>query len=112
MYSHWIDSAEDYESNILLDTMDTKDGLIWFYSNGIYNSFKSVQAAYLNTYKDLYVYNDKVYDTWDFYWDIQDEANPSDPSYRDSSIDISNVQNPSKLHKIVSDVFFDSQQIL
>ena len=110
MYSHWIDSAEDYESNILLDTMDTKDGLIWFYSNGIYNSFKSIQAAYLNTYKDLYVYNDKVYDTWDFYWDIQDEANPSDPSYRDSSIDISNVQNPSKLHKIVSDVFFDSQQ--
>ena len=85
------------------DSMDTKDGLIWL---NIDDSFKlkPVKATYLNAYKDLYVYNDKVYDS--DLWALQDEANPSDPSYRDRSIDISNVQNPGELHQISSSGFF------
>ena len=86
------------------DSMDTKDGLIWI---KIFNSFKPVKATYLNAYKDLYVYHDKVYSR---NWALQDEAAPSDPSYRDRSIDISNVKNPGGLHQISSSVFFDNQQ--
>ena len=87
------------------DSMDTKDGLIWI---KIFNSFKPVKATYLNAYKDLYVYHNKVYSR---NWALQDEAAPSDPSYRDGSIDISNVKNPGELHRISSgSEFFDNQQ--
>ncbi|MGE9658523.1 hypothetical protein ACQP6C_08510 [Snodgrassella alvi] len=86
------------------DSMDTKDGLIWI---KIFNSFKPVKATYLNAYKDLYVYHNKVYS---HNWALQDEAAPSDPSYRDGSIDISNVKNPGELHKISSSEYFDNQQ--
>ena len=86
------------------DSMDTKDGLIWI---KIFNSFKPVKATYLNAYKDLYVYHNKVYSR---NWALQDEAAPSDPSYRDGSIDISNVKNPGELHKISSSEYFDNQQ--
>ena len=87
------------------DSMDTKDGLIWI---KIFNSFKPVKATYLNAYKDLYVYHNKVYSR---NWALQDEAAPSDPSYRDESIDISNVKNPGELHRISSgSEFFDNQQ--
>ena len=86
------------------DSMDTKDGLIWI---KIFNSFKPVKATYLNAYKDLYVYHNKVYSR---NWALQDEAAPSDPSYRDGSIDISNVKNPSELHQISSSEYFDNQQ--
>ncbi|NUF77491.1 hypothetical protein GY065_00780, partial [Snodgrassella sp. ESL0323] len=89
------------------DSMDTKDGLIWIWIK-IFNSFKPVKATYLNAYKDLYVYHNKVYS---HNWDLQDEAAPSDPSYRDESIDISNVKNPGELHRISSgSEFFDNQQ--
>ena len=87
------------------DSMDTKDGLIWI---KIFNSFKPVKATYLNAYKDLYVYHNKVYSR---NWALQDEAAPSDPSYKDTSIDISNVQNPSELHQISYSEFFDNQQL-
>ena len=87
------------------DSMDTKDGLIWI---KIFNSFKPVKATYLNAYKDLYVYHNKVYSR---NWALQDEAAPSDPSYRDGSIDISNVKNPSELHQISYSEFFDNQQL-
>ena len=86
------------------DSMDTKDGLIWI---KIFNSFKPVKATYLNAYKDLYVYHNKVYS---HNWALQDEAAPSDPSYRDGSIDISNVKNPGELHKISFSEYFDNQQ--
>ena len=91
------------------DSMDTKDGLIWLKLD---NSFKPVKATYLNAYKDLYVYHDKVFDDNDYLnWFTRHEADPSDPSYRDRSIDISNVKNPSELHAISSDSeFFDNQQ--
>ena len=89
------------------DSMDTKDGLIWIWIK-IFNSFKPVKATYLNAYKDLYVYHNKVYSR---NWALQDEAAPSDPSYRDESIDISNVKNPGELHRISSgSEFFDNQQ--
>ena len=87
------------------DSMDTKDGLIWI---KIFDSFKPVKATYLNAYKDLYVYHNKVYSR---NWALQDEAAPSDPSYKDTSIDISNVQNPSELHQISYSEFFDNQQL-
>ena len=86
------------------DSMDTKDGLIWI---KIFNSFKPVKATYLNAYKDLYVYHNKVYSR---NWALQDEAAPSDPSYRDGSIDISNVKNPGELHRISFSEYFDNQQ--
>ena len=86
------------------DSMDTKDGLIWI---KIFYSFKPVKATYLNAYKDLYVYHNKVYS---HNWALQDEAAPSDPSYRDGSIDISNVKNPGELHKISFSEYFDNQQ--
>ena len=91
------------------DSMDTKDGLIWI---KIFNSFKPVKATYLNAYKDLYVYHDKVFNYNDYLnWFAHHEADPSDPSYRDGSIDISNVKNPGELHAISSgSVFFDNQQ--
>ena len=90
------------------DSMDTKDGLIWI---KIFNSFKPVKATYLNAYKDLYVYHDKVFDDNDYLnWFIRHEADPSYPSYRDRSIDISNVKNPGELHKISSSEYFDNQQ--
>ena len=89
-------------------SMDTKDGLIWI---KIFNSFKPVKATYLNAYKDLYVYHDKVFDDNDYLnWFIRHEADPSYPSYRDRSIDISNVKNPGELHKISSSEYFDNQQ--
>ena len=90
------------------DSMDTKDGLIWLKLD---NSFKPVKATYLNAYKDLYVYHDKVFDDNDYLnWFTRHEADPSDPSYRDRSIDISNVKNPGELHKISSSEYFDNQQ--
>ena len=91
------------------DSMDTKDGLIWI---NIKAYFTPIKATYLNAYKDLYVYHDKVFDDNDYLnWFTRHEADPSDPSYRDRSIDISNVKNPSELHAISSDSeFFDNQQ--
>ena len=90
------------------DSMDTKDGLIWI-NIGAY--FTPVKATYLNAYKDLYVYHDKVFDDNDYLnWFTRHEADPSDPSYRDRSIDISNVQNFGELHKISSSEYFDNQQ--
>ena len=93
----------EMHTNWSVDSMDTKDGLIWIKIN----SFKPVKATYLNAYKDLYVYHNKVYS---HNWDLQDEAAPSDPSYRDGSIDISNVKNPGELHQISSSEYFDNQQ--
>ena len=94
----------EMHTNWSVDSMDTKDGLIWI---KIFNSFKPVKATYLNAYKDLYVYHNKVYS---HNWALQDEAAPSDPSYRDGSIDISNVKNPGELHKISFSEYFDNQQ--
>ena len=94
----------EMHTNWSVDSMDTKDGLIWI---KIFNSFKPVKATYLNAYKDLYVYHNKVYSR---NWALQDEAAPSDPSYRDGSIDISNVKNPGELHKISFSEYFDNQQ--
>jgi len=91
----------EMHTNWSVDSMDTKDGLIWI---NIKAYFTPIKATYLNAYKDLYVYHDKVFD--DNLWALQDEANPSDPSYRDRSIDISNVQNPGELHQISSSGFF------
>ncbi|MGE9658525.1 hypothetical protein ACQP6C_08520 [Snodgrassella alvi] len=93
----------EMHTNWSVDSMDTKDGLIWIKIN----SFKPVKATYLNAYKDLYVYHNKVYS---HNWALQDEAAPSDPSYRDGSIDISNVKNPGELHKISFSEYFDNQQ--
>ena len=95
------------------DSMDTKDGLIWL---RIGDSFTPVKATYLNAYKDLYVYHNKVYannrDLYDF---IRHETAPPDPCYGDSlykdkSIDLSNVKNPRELHRPLFSVFFDNQQ--
>ena len=98
----------EMHTNWSVDSMDTKDGLIWI---KIFNSFKPVKATYLNAYKDLYVYHDKVFDDNDYLnWFIRHEADPSYPSYRDRSIDISNVKNPGELHKISSSEYFDNQQ--
>ena len=102
--------AEIYPSYYSGDSMDTKDGLIWL---SIGDHFTPVKATYLNAYKDLYVYHNKVYannrDLFDF---IHHETAPSDPSYDgDKSIDISNVQNPSELHQISYSEFFDNQQL-
>ena len=98
----------EMHTNWSVDSMDTKDGLIWI---KIFNSFKPVKATYLNAYKDLYVYHDKVFDDNDYLnWFIRHEADPSYPSYRDRSIDISNVKNPGELHKISFSEYFDNQQ--
>ena len=95
------------------DSMDTKDGLIWL---RIGDSFTPVKATYLNAYKDLYVYHNKVYaDNGDLYDFIRHETAPPDPCYGDSlykdkSIDLSNVKNPRELHRPLFSVFFDNQQ--
>ena len=94
----------EMHTNWSVDSMDTKDGLIWI---NIKAYFTPIKATYLNAYKDLYVYHNKVYSR---NWALQDEAAPSDPSYRDGSIDISNVKNPGELHKISSSEYFDNQQ--
>ena len=103
--------AEIYPSYYSGDSMDTKDGFIWInlsYLDDLRDYFRPVKATYLNAYKDLYVYHNKVYSR---NWALQDEAAPSDPSYRDGSIDISNVKNPGELHRISSgSEFFDNQQ--
>ena len=103
--------AEIYPSYYSGDSMDTKDGFIWInlsYLDDLRDYFRPVKATYLNAYKDLYVYHNKVYSR---NWALQDEAAPSDPSYKDTSIDISNVQNPSELHQISYSEFFDNQQL-
>ena len=93
------------------DSIDTKDGLIWL---NLGDSFKPVKATYLNAYKDLYVYHDKVYiDNDDLYRFTRHEAgdpNYSDNSYREKSIDLSNVKNPSELYRPLYSVFSDNQQ--
>ena len=95
------------------DSMDTKDGLIWL---RIGDSFTPVKATYLNAYKDLYVYHNKVYaDNGDLYDFIRHETAPPDPCYGDSlykdkSIDLSNVKNPRELHRPLFSVFSDNQQ--
>ena len=95
------------------DSLDTKDGLIWI---KIDDSFKPVKATYLNAYKDLYVYHDKVYaNNDDLYRFTRHEADPLDPSYggntyKDKSIDLSNVKNPKELHQPLYSVFSDNQQ--
>ena len=94
----------EMHTNWSVDSMDTKDGLIWI---NIKAYFTPIKATYLNAYKDLYVYHNKVYS---HNWALQDEAAPSDPSYRDGSIDISNVKNPGELHKISFSEYFDNQQ--
>ena len=95
------------------DSMDTKDGLIWL---NIDDSFTPVKATYLNAYKDLYVYHNKVYaDNGDLYDFIHHETAPpnlcyGDSLYKDKSIDLSNVKNPRELHRPLFSVFFDNQQ--
>ena len=95
------------------DSMDVKDGQMWLRIGGY---FTPVKATYLNAYKDLYVYHNKVYakndDLYDF---IRHETAPPDPCYGDSlykdkSIDLSNVKNPRELHRPLFSVFFDNQQ--
>ena len=103
----------EMHTNESSDSMDTKDGLIWL---RIGDSFTPVKATYLNAYKDLYVYHNKVYannrDLYDF---IRHETAPPDPCYGDSlykdkSIDLSNVKNPRELHRPLFSVFSDNQQ--
>ena len=95
------------------DSMDVKDGQIWL-NIGAY--FTPVKATYLNAYKDLYVYHDKVYvDNGDLYDFIRRETALPDPCdcdrlYKDKSIDLSIVKNPRELHRPLSSVFSDNQQ--
>ena len=95
------------------DSMDVKDGQIWLRIGGY---FTPVKATYLNAYKDLYVYHDKVYvDNGDLYDFIRHETALPDPCdcdrlYKDKSIDLSIVKNPKELHQPLSSVFSDNQQ--
>ena len=76
------------------DSIDTKDGLIWLREN---SDFTPVQATYLNAYKDLYVYRDKVYAD---NWNLLHQLNP---------LDLSLVQNPNELHQPLLSVFSDNK---
>lgn len=84
------------------DSMNTHDGLIWLYARNTLPQgedayFTPVQATYLNTYKDLYVYHDKVYAT---NRDLIQEYRP---------LDLSVVQHPDELHQLRSVVFTDNE---
>lgn len=84
------------------DSLDTKDGLIWLlytptnYQGGENSFFEPVHATYLNKYKDLYVYNDKVYAD---NWDLINERNP---------LDLAMVKHPDELHRPLFQDFTDN----
>jgi hypothetical protein len=83
------------------DSIDTKDGLLWLYAHrtvpqGGDSFFTPVQATYLNKYKDVYVYHDKVYAD---NWDLIQERQP---------LDLAVVKNPEELHRPVTVVFSDN----